>query len=99
MNCLFNYLCFSLFDEVDHTRVIIFVFVNGPPQEFKDIDYFVFIFLVTYTPFYHEENETLEEGVRALNVIVPDNLEELIVELRVNERVHTSFGHLKKVKR
>ena len=86
MNCLFNYLFLSLFDEVDHIRVIIFVFVNGPPQEFKDVDYFVFIFL-TYTPFYHEENETLEEGVRALNIIVPDNLQELIVELLVNKHV------------
>ena len=99
MNCLFIYLCFSLFDEVDHIRVIIFVFVNDPPQDLKDVDYFVFIFLVSSTSFYYEENETLEEGVRVLNVIVPDNLEELIVELRVNERVHTSFGHLKKVKR
>ena len=95
MNCLFNYPCLSLFDDVDHSRVIIFVFVNGPPQEFKDVDVFLFICLLTYTPFYDKENETPEEGVRALNIIVPDNLEELIVELRVNERVHTSFGHLK----
>ena len=95
MNCLFNYPCLSLFDDVDHSRVIIFVFVNGPPQEFKDIDFFLFICLLAYTTFNHEENEAPEEGVRALNIIVPDNLEELIVELRVNERVHTSFGHLK----
>ena len=95
MNCLFNYAFLSLFNEVDHSWVIIFVLVDGPSQEFIDVDFSCLYWVLTFSYLHHKENEILEKLVRAFNLIVPDNLEDLIIELILSNKVVFSSGHLK----